>query len=529
MAIFATLIGMAIRASFFILLFFCASALPGLNPIAKAAIRCDQAYSDNLFAKLGRTATAPARALYARAVYTEVPQFMDHPIYQAIEQKLPGKTAVAAKSLLSASSNAVRKVYNALGTEGLGLPLPHVKTREEVARAQKNLEFESSYERTYWSDLSGFFNRFSLVRNTKTISLKSYRAMILAATAFFAIHTAGNVAEAIQAKPVQVSYQTTMATVHPLKDSQVEILNETAPFPHTAIRIGDMVYSHGVSTLMATPIDLYMNSHRLKQEGAVNGSSGAKFLNDSLLKKFGELDRSVDSVVLNLDRETVLQLRNELMSEVNKDYKNKTFVNSCATMLVRVLSKQNVDISLPFLDASPSLLLSQLSLDSLAGRKNQSGQSLIDGIYRLNYANTPETSFRNLLIRQIEGGVQLQVYSLPYRLTERAIIEAKNPNLSDFYMNEQARNQAILEIRQNAEADLHMIQEYDLYHLEMQQLKESGASAKEISDLRNQYASVFSDYISQYKQELQNPGISFSDYYTLIFKLRFLADALRLE
>lgn len=503
--------------------------MPGLGSTAEAAIRCDKAYSENLFAKLGRTATAPARALYTRAIYTEIPQFMDHPIYQKLEQKLPGQTAVAARSLLFASANSVRKVYNTLGSEGLGLPLPHLKTREEIARAQKNLELESAYDRTYWSDLSGFLNRFSLVRNTKTFSVKSYRAMILAATAFFAIHTTGNIAEAMQAKPVQVSYETTMAVVHPLKDTQIEILNETAPFPHTAIRIGDMVYSHGVTTLTATPIDLYINSHRLKQEGAVNGSSGAKFLNDSLLKKFGEMDRSIDSVVLNLDHTTVLKLRNELMTQVNKDYKNQTFVNSCATMLVRVLQEQNVEISLPFLDASPSILLSQLSIDALAGRKNNDGQQLIDGIYSLNYNQGPQNTFRNLMIRQIEGGLQLQVYSLPYRLTERLITDVKNPNLNDFYMNDKARKQALLDIRQNAEADMHMIQEYDLYILEMQQLKEAGASAQEITNLRNQYAEIFSTYINQYKQDLQNPSISFSDYYTLVFKLRFLADALRME
>lgn len=473
--------------------------------------------------KVLATSTAPFKEVWNRLTYMEVPETFSHPTYQKIKSKLGPTAGKAVENLLYYSANGFRKIYNSLSVRGVGLPMPAIKTQKDLLLENGTIPVE--YKKTYWSDLNSWLNKFSLFTKVKTGSKKAYQAMILTGTIFFSIHTMGNVAEVAQSKPVFIQDKVSMSQTLPLRNDQIQILNETAPFPHTAIRIGSMVYSHGVNSLTQTPVDIYMKSHRLNQEGSLNGISSAEALNNSLIKKMGTLQRSVDSVVLNLDEQTVLNIRNQLLKQTNKEYRNTTFVNSCSTMVARVLDAQGIQISAMFLDASPSLIMSQLSLESLAGRDNGNGKPLVDGIYDLHYeGDASKKTVRNFLIRQLEAGVQMQIHTLPLRLAQRLQVNFENPTVDKFYLENPELKKGLEEIRISAEQDLSMIQEYDLYTLKKEVLLESGASKLELANLQKEFQPVFAEYIARYKEDLRNPSISFSEYHMTQFKIEFLED-----
>lgn len=490
---------------------------------ASAAPRCDQVFTQTFSEKLWATGKAPVAATWQRMSYMEVPVFMSHPLYRDIEAKMPAPAANALKNILYYSSNGLRKAYNTFSVRGLGLPLPAIKTQAERA-GKDDLTWQKD-ETTYWGSFNAFFERFAFTKHLTTASKKMYTGLAFTATTLFAIHTAGNVAQVVQTRPVLLDASTAVVQVLPLKNSQVQILNETAPFPHTAIRIGNMVFSHGVESLTQTPVDFYLKRNLLNEQGGIPSFKE----NTSVQNKFAGLQRGVDSVILNLDPATVLQMRDFLMEQNAKTYNNKTFVNSCATMIVRALKEQGVSVSVPLLDASPSILLAQLSLQSAAGFQNKNGEPLVQGIYNIQYKGTApqsDQSLRNFLIREMDAAVHLQVYTLPLRAAERVAINKQTPEIRDLYTDSTGRQQILQDLQKQAEADLHMIQEYDLYTLKRDTLKSQEAPASELAALNAEYKEVFARQISQLEDLLKDPGISFVDYHLNLFKIDFLKQAL---
>lgn len=492
---------------------------------ASAAPRCDQIFSQTFSEKIWATGKAPVTAAWQKISYMEVPVFMSHPLYRDIETKMPTPAAHALKKMLYYSSNGLRKAYNAFSVRGLGLPLPAIKTQPE--RAGKDELTWQKDETTYWGSFNALFERFSFTKHLNTASKKIFTGVAFAATTLFAVHTAGNVAQVVQTRPVLLDASTVVAQVLPLKNSQVQILNETAPFPHTAIRIGNMVFSHGVESLTQTPVDFYLKRNLVNGQG--QGGVPSFKEKTSVQNSFAGLQRGVDSVILNLDPATVLQMRDFLMEQNAKIYNNKTFVNSCATMIVRVLKEQGVSVSMPLLDASPSILLAQLSLQSAAGFQNKNGEPLVQGIYNIQYkgsASKSDQSLRNFLIREMDAAVHLQVYALPLRAIERISINKQAPETRDLYTDSTGRQEILRDLQKQAEANLHMIQEYDLYTLKRDTLKSQEAPAAELAALNAEYKEVFARQISQMEDLLKDPGISFVDYHLNLFKIDFLKQAL---
>lgn len=481
-----------------------------LAPQAQAQLRCAEVFQPSTIQKILSVAAAPAKSAWGVITYTEVPAFTTHPIYQEIEEKVPALQSKAMQTLLYYSANGARKIYNAVGERGLGLPLPQVKTEAQI-------EKESAPPTV--SKIQTLLEKYKSLKLVQVGTKKAYQATVVTATLLFSLHTMGNVAETVQSKPVYIESSRTVDSAIPLRDDQIQILNETTPFPHMAIRIGNMVYSHGMEALTQMPVDLYLRVQLLQQLPKDAGTSA------KIMSAAGK-QRVVDSVVLNLDKETVLRIRDQLLSETNKDYKNKTFVNSCSSMVVRVLKEEGIDVSVPFLDASPSMVLSQLALQNMQGALNKEGKPLVDGVYDLHYSkNESRHVARDFLVREIEGGVQLQIYSLPFRAMDRVQMNLQNPNLNDFYKDNPELQKALNNIRAQAKDDLDMIQEYDMYSIEKDALVQKGASAQEISELGKKYGPAFDQYIQQYREELKNTSLSYSDYYLTQYKIEFLEAA----
>jgi hypothetical protein len=74
-----------------------------------------------------------------------------------------------------------------------------------------------------------------------------------------------------------------------------------------------------------------------------------------------------------------LRLRRQLSLQENKEYKNITFVNDCATMVVRAL-KAETSIQIPkFIDASPSSIVMYFGTEKMAGSKRVESVRLVLG------------------------------------------------------------------------------------------------------------------------------------------------------
>jgi hypothetical protein len=293
------------------------------------------------------------------------------------------------------------------------------------------------------------------------------------------------------------------------------------PLPHLAIRIGNMVYSHGITHLTQTPVDLYLQSERLKQNAPLPDEM-------SLAQHISSFKRNIDSVILNLDEKTVLGIRDQLLKETQKQYLNKTFVNSCASMVVRVLVSQGVPISQGVLDASPSLFLSYLALEAPMRKLNKFGEPLIAGFYTLVYAqgqNGQMSAFRNFMIRQMEAAVQLQIYSLPIHMAQRFAIDNQQKNLDDFYLDSPERQKFLQSVRDQADSDLRILQSYDLFSSKLENLQTRKASKDDFNKLQFEFAEEFKKEILQIQAELQDPGISFVQYNLDQFKIELLTAA----
>ncbi|MCC6276757.1 MAG: hypothetical protein IT289_02450 [Oligoflexia bacterium] len=164
-----------------------------------------------------------------------------------------------------------------------------------------------------------------------------------------------------------------------LRRNQVQIIVESVPFPHLAMRIGDRVYSYGVSHVTATPTTEYMMVNEIQKQLELRGllatepevepqhftgkmkQSSVK-ASKPLTDRLGRLPRSVHVVTLELPPENVLRLKRQLEEAVAMRYTNITFVNDCATMVVRALENHSGFYVPPLIDALPSAIAMQLSM-----------------------------------------------------------------------------------------------------------------------------------------------------------------------
>ncbi len=142
--------------------------------------------------------------------------------------------------------------------------------------------------------------------------------------------------------------------LEPLADDEIQLIDETLPFPHLAIRIGDRVYSYGTNQVSITPARIYLDS---------------RFASEIEGKRPGWLarNRAVHVATLKLDPSEVSALRRHLELQNGKIYRNLTLINDCSTMIVRAIeSHTSVRIG-KAIDPSPTAVMASFAYRKAAG------------------------------------------------------------------------------------------------------------------------------------------------------------------
>jgi hypothetical protein len=199
----------------------------------------------------------------------------------------------------------------------------------------------------------------------------------------------------------------------------VQILVETTPFPHAAIRIGDRVYSYGVSHMTSSSIYEYLASP-ITEVPPTAMKSALQMELSAIWSAASQ--RSVKAVDLHLDPQVVLQMRRELELSTAKTYKNITGVNDCATMIARILSR-DTGLKIPTaLDPYPITAAAYLSLRSVLGDPRIGKTTMLISAG----SNAQALLARNTWISLIEAKTMLKL--LPLSLSQRVYFDLDQKN-----------------------------------------------------------------------------------------------------
>ncbi len=253
--------------------------------------------------------------------------------------------------------------------------------------------------------------------------------------------------------------------VHRLKDDEVALLVETCPYPHTAIAIGDRVYSFGRTRLQVFPLAQYLKQHefneyftqvkkmwqersslpleeRLAFEKYVKENFAEQKLettNDasekgSLQKSFDWAyennflckDRSIQVLVLALGKDRVAEIARKLENNRGINYPNETLVNDCSTESLKTLGLENF-----LYDAYPGTALNILHAQGKLGLAPVPVRRL------LQLSESPDVNgklrvARNYAVNAIEAGVwSSPLYSLP-KMLKRVTKEQTGETLQEW-------------------------------------------------------------------------------------------------
>ncbi|MBY0370893.1 hypothetical protein K2X33_09420 [bacterium] len=231
---------------------------------------------------------------------------------------------------------------------------------------------------------------------------------------------------------------------HAPAEDEVQLLLETVPFPHMAIRIGKTVYNYGLTNLNEVSLQEYMSpSYVVKQlqdpqavrslfeaQGLTGKALEARmeefrkthpqeqpsFVQKMLLgvadpNALGQLARTVHVITLKIGKKEREELQTKLALDVGKRYFNVTSVNDCSTMTLRALGKD-----FGVLDASPS------TAGMLFALKKSLGDSSVGSIFQVNVDSSGGTSLRDSYIHFLDGSYHLTM--LPAYLPARLYVDA---------------------------------------------------------------------------------------------------------
>lgn len=196
-----------------------------------------------------------------------------------------------------------------------------------------------------------------------------------------------------------------------LKANQVRLIFETTPFPHAAIQIKQTVYSYGFNQMSAMPQVYYMANKKEKDHLSNTKTTITKevtslnWVKDSAISFYQNLPRSVMMVTLNLAQDDVGGLFRKLEMSQTKNYRNKTLINDCMSMIARSLTKFT-EVKLPsLLDASPGVMMAYFSLIKTWQDFQQDLKPIVDSVYMVNVDPVESGNLRlflNLVITSIE-------------------------------------------------------------------------------------------------------------------------------
>ena len=227
-----------------------------------------------------------------------------------------------------------------------------------------------------------------------------------------------------------------------LAPHQVQIINETVPFPHTALRIGNTVYSYGQRHLNIKSIQEYLAMRdvaqllrdRYQQDSQIQDRQGKQSwdLNQTITKLGLErLPQSLQIITLNLTLQQVGKLQRYLELQMAKEYYNVTFVNDCTTMTLRALSLATDFKFSRLMDASPAQMMMYFS--ALLALKDRRVSSITQVVLREDFNQWGHLA-RNSYINILESRIFLdlmwfnQIYRLWIDLTVKEL-EWYNPEV----------------------------------------------------------------------------------------------------
>jgi hypothetical protein len=328
------------------------------------------------------------------------------------------------------SAKAILQAYAVpTGKALLPFPLPKTLGRGEVyaiyRKVWKNPEVvleESERAILAARQMTESLEDFRVLLRENPRSVKTRKILETSATAALGVGSAAGIIHFVnQAGEGVVSSRDFLSdSKHRLGEWQIQLLNETVPFPHLAVRMGERVYSYGESHMTVTSVVHYLEEQKFaelwrrqnpelagERSGEEKAGSSSRSLSSALLKiseatGLSSLPRSVQIVTLNLDPEDYKRLRSYLEDQTGKRYHNVTFVNDCATMITRALEKNTTFRFSRLLDASPSQIVMALSV------MKASGDTRVESV-RLVAVDQAESGmsqlFRNLYINTMESKI----------------------------------------------------------------------------------------------------------------------------
>lgn len=243
-----------------------------------------------------------------------------------------------------------------------------------------------------------------------------------------------------------------------LQPNQIRLINETVPFPHTAVQIGDTIYSYGVQYVTKRPKAWYLQADLIrgkvldeaaKKDGSeivarvAEENKGEKeeegqdenepvpekgsitkatdWVTEPLAGWLSKMDRSVQMVTVNFDTvEQVIAFRRLLEAKTGYWYANWTMVNDCTVMLWRAIEEITGWKASFLIDASPGQ-----SFMYLAGLKT-TGDPRIGLILQVQVEGQESPHpyrhlARNALIQFVES--KFFIHLVEFNLTYRAYME----------------------------------------------------------------------------------------------------------
>jgi hypothetical protein len=258
-----------------------------------------------------------------------------------------------------------------------------------------------------------------------------------------------------------------------LLPNQIQLLNETIPFPHLAVRIGDVVYSYGVSHMTSQPIGAYLRSHQPQGDGSGGFFSRQRSVQVVTLdlapdetakiqRHFRDQDgRAYDFEAIQSEMNPEYrELRRHLSLQEKKKYENVTLVNDCASMVVRALNLQTSMRVPTAIDPSPSSILMYLGAEKMLGNPRVKSIRLVKG----SRDQSPVLQLlRNAYVNAREARLYFHPLSFAVAQGHRTYLEASRGARglqyfdSDFLSRERERRDSIEEeVRADRDLDYYL-------------------------------------------------------------------------
>lgn len=390
-----------LRKIYFACLFAVIAAAPARADLAPAAVSCGYMY-DRYLSKYFQNAGGydPGTS-----------SFWFQNIYHMARARDPFLLQKSQDPFIKKAGQFLGRNLVSLGRVITPIPLP-MRGRNELEKLFITIWKNPAYEPTAAErallkkyDQEKFFEgrkKFLQAHQLKGVPYAKYSKNAMAWTRN-TLAVAGAAAAVVQARDIsegQLSPEEYLARAPEDEEGNpvVQLLVETTPLPHTALRIGHKVYSYGQEFMTSKPVGTYMDEGKSSADSSSAQSVTAPPI--EALEKVGP--RAVRVTTLNLPKDVVAKLQRQLEMNTGKKYENNTMVNDCATMIKRAL-EENDALQIPVLiDAFPSVSSTYLSLRQAFGDKRVAKTELVTyGTEGKKFFNTA----RNTYIAMMESKV----------------------------------------------------------------------------------------------------------------------------